>query len=477
MNRRREPNGPHSLRAKLVTPLLWLWVASAATAALAAFWLTGRSAEVALDRVLKDDALALAAQIRWDAAGPRFTLDTHTASTMVYDSFAPSHFTLRTDDGRVLAGNAELDLPALPGADAARGAALFFERVTPWGPLRMVALRARADHAVGVWVIVGESLAKRRLLTEELAQAIFLPAAGLGFIIVPLILLGVRRGLAPAQAVSEAMERRGIDDLSPLPLDQVPDELRSMVELTNDLLRRLGESVASERRFISDAAHQLRTPVAGIRLLVEDLRRVRQADPRQPPDAEVLEELHAVSGRAVRLVRQLLSLARAGAAEGGAEPVPVDLAALLRGAVERQRPAAAAAGRSLVGGPGLAGDRPARALAVPLLLEEALANVMDNALRYGGANVRVDLVDGGDGHWDVRIDDDGPTLPAETRQRMLLPFWRAADDGSEGSGLGLPIAHGALRRMGGDLPEPEALPGGGTRVRLRLRRTDLPGRG
>ncbi len=181
------------------------------------------------------------------------------------------------------------------------------------------------------------------------------------------------------------MARRGIDDLSPLPLDEVPDELRSMVQHTNDLLRRLAEAVHSERRFISDAAHQLRTPVAGIRLLVEDLRRVHQADPQQPPDGEVLFELHSAADRATRLVRQLLSLAHSEGA-GGAEPEPVALAPLMRRVVERHGQAAQAAGKSIHFGDGLQDTacEGAQALALPLLLEEALANVLDNAIRYGG---------------------------------------------------------------------------------------------
>ncbi len=468
-----------SLRRKLVGPLLWTWVASAVLASLAAFWLTGRSTQLVMDRALRDDAVALASQIRWDAAGPRLAIDSHTAASMVYDSFAPTRYTLRTDEGIVLAGNAELSLPEHldpdtgPGAGSGTGDALFFDHSTHWGRLRQVALHVQRPGSSGVWVIVGESVLKRQILSKELAWAIFLPAIALGFLIVPLLLTGVRRGLEPAQAVSQAMARRGIDDLSPLPLDEVPDELRSMVQHTNDLLRRLAEAVHSERRFISDAAHQLRTPVAGIRLLVEDLRRVHQADPQQPPDGEVLFELHSAADRATRLVRQLLSLAHSEGA-GGAEPEPVALAPLVRRVVERHGQAAQAAGKSIHFGDGLQDTacEGAQALALPLLLEEALANVLDNAIRYGGPRLRLDLLPEPSlpsGGWCVQVDDDGPALPPEQRANMLAPFWRGDAAASEGSGLGLPIARKALRQMGGDIPVPEAPPEGGTRVRLLLR--------
>jgi len=461
-----------SLRKKLLTPLLWLWVVSAVTAALAAFWLTGRSSEDAFDRSLRDDAVALASQIRWEGAGPRFSADARTASSLVYDSFAPSHFSVRTDGGRLLVGNAELLLP--PDADRqAAGAALFYEEKTPWGPLRLVALRLEKPlQAEAVWVIVGESLVKRRQVTRELAKAIFLPAAALGFVIVPLILLGVRAGLAPAKAISAAIERRGIDDLSPLPLAEVPEELRGMVQHTNDLLARLGTAVADERRFISDAAHQLRTPVAGIKLLVEDLHRTWRNDPARPPDGEVIETLNTTAHHATRLVRQLLVLARSGAAgDAGDAPATelVDLRVLLRQVVDQLQPAAVAAGKTLVRGAGPGLRHPVVCRVAPLLLEEALHNIVENALRYGGKRVEVDVerAEARSG-WDVTVFDNGPSLDEETRRRMLSPFWRGADVSPDGTGLGLPIAEKALRQMGGGLPVPEAPQGGGTLVRLQL---------
>ncbi len=469
----RGGSGRFSLRRKLVAPLLWLWVVSALLAALAAFWLTGRSAQVAFDRVLKDDALALGSQVRWEGDGPHFLADSKVASSLVYDSFAPSHFLVRSSAGYLLAGNADLQMPpAVENSTLAREP-VFYDSNSPWGRLRMVAVQMRHPlFPQAVWIVVGESLLKRQQLTEELAKAIFLPAAVLGFVIVPLILVGVRRGLAPAQAVAEGIERRGIDDLSPLPLANVPDELRGMVEGFNGLLARLEEAVVHERSFISDAAHQLRTPVAGIKLLVEDLRRVQRADPRQPPDAEVLEALHSSAGRITRLVHQLLTLAR-NTAPRAEPPQAVELRALLARVAAHWAAAAAAAGKVLEAP--AASDAPAWAAAHPVLLEEALANLVDNALRYGGHGVRLGLAAGQAGvGWSIRVDDDGPRLDEATRSQMLSPFWRGDDSATEGSGLGLPIAQKALRQMGGELLLPEPPEGVGTRVELRLQLAATP---
>jgi two-component system sensor histidine kinase TctE len=463
------PGRGFSLRNKLLTPLLWLWIVSALAAALAAFWLTGLLAESAFDRSLRDDAVALGSQIRWDGDGPRFSADARTASSLVYDSFAPSHFTVRTDGGRLLVGNAEL-LPPRSAQEEPANAATFYEEDTPWGQLRLVAMRMeRPLQAEAVWVIVGESLAQRRQVTRELAKAIFLPAAALGFIIVPLILLGVRAGLAPAMAVSAAIERRGIDDLSPLPLADVPEELLGMVQHTNDLLARLETAVAHERRFISDAAHQLRTPVAGIKLLVEDMHRGFQKNPQQPPDGEVLDTLFATCNHATRLVRQLLALARSSAADQVATEL-VDLRSLVSHALDKMAPAAALAGKRLQRGPGLAAPHLVTCRAAPLMLEEALINLIDNALRYGGDCIEVDLARSalGTDRWDIVVFDNGPSLDEETRRRMLSPFWRGADVAPDGTGLGLPIAEKAMKQMGGAMPVPEAPAGGGTRFRLQL---------
>jgi two-component system sensor histidine kinase TctE len=439
-----------SLRRKLLYPLLWLWLAPAILAMLAAFWLTGRAAQVAFDRILKDDALALAAQVRWDEAGqPRFAVDSRTAASLVFDSMAPSRFTVRTDTGRTLVGNADLPLPASTDAQPL-GDPFFFDEATPSGKLRVVALRLEHVHGpTSVWVIVGESQVKRDQITNELAVAIFLPAAGLAFIIVPLIFLGIRYGLAPAREMSEAVARRGIDDLSPLPLDAAPDELRGLIGHINDLLARLQEAVAHERRFIADAAHQLRTPVAGIKLLADDMLRTHQASPTQPPDSEVLDELHAAASRATHLVQQLLALARAERALP-VEPSRFDLGARLQDVLERWQTPAAAAHKTLLGPASLPGDLPLWLDGQPTPFEEALGNVIDNALLYGGRTVRIDVEAAGK-HLLVHVLDDGPGLSTHTLTHMLTPFWRGAQASAGGSGLGLSIAQKTARQMGGEL--------------------------
>ncbi|MCJ0762879.1 sensor histidine kinase [Variovorax terrae] len=460
------PAGSASLLRKLLYPLLWLWLLPALLAMLAAFWLAGRTAQSSFDRILKDDALALGAQVRWDAEGPRFAVDSRTAASLVFDSLSPSRFTVRTGDGRTLVGNAELSLPQ--GSDQQpTGHPLFYDTPTTWGSLRAVAVRLeQAGRPESVWVIVGEAQSKRDQISRELALAIFLPAAGLGFLIIPLLFLGIRYGLAPARDTTLAVARRGIDDLSPLPLDNVPDELRGLIGHINDLLARLQEAVAHERRFIADAAHQLRTPVAGLKLLADDLQRTHHANPGQPPDSEVLDELHAAASRATHLVRQLLALARS---ERGtpAETTRFELCALLQEVAGRWQEPAAAAHKTLQADADLARLGPLWLSGSPILLEEALGNVIDNALLYGGPVVRISLEPAGD-ELLVHVQDNGPAIAPAVRDQMLTPFWRGDQASASGSGLGLPIAQKAVRGLGGELLIGSGPQGTGTRVTFRL---------
>jgi two-component system sensor histidine kinase TctE len=467
-----------SLRAKLLTPLLWLWLGAGLAVALIAFWLAGRAAQLAFDRTLHDDAQALASQVHWSGEQPSFSVDAGTAASIVYDSLAPSRFLVRTTDGRTLVGNARLSLP--PGAAAAAaGEPVFFDVPAAASPHRATALRAvaqRLDRAPGpsVWVIVGEPLQARQKIVNELAAAIFLPAAALSFIVVPLLVLGVRRGLAPARDISALVAQRGIDDLSPLPADEVPDELRGLVGHLNDLLARLQLAVDGQRRFIADAAHQLRTPVAGIKLLVGDLRRTAQADPTQPPDREVIDQLQASALHTANLVRQLLALARLENAPDDAG-APVDIGQLAEQVADRWRPAADAAGKRLrLVPPEPPADpaSPAGPIAVrgdAVLLGEALGNLVDNALQHGGSTVRI-AWSGDAAQARLAVHDDGPGLPAQTRARMLEPFWRGAQAPQGGTGLGLSIAQQILRNLGGSLAIADLPDGDGTRVEMRLPR-------
>jgi len=457
-----------SLQIRLLYPLLWLWAGSAALAAITAFWLAGRSTDIAFDRILADDARALASQVHWDAKGPIFDMDAGTAASLVYDSLAPSHFAVRTFGGQTLVGDARLHPPErvtqYPNSEP-----VFHNQTQAKAELRVVVLLiGRQPGQEPVWVLVAEDLTKRQHMRDELARAIFLPATLVGFVIIPLLVFGVRYGLQMASRTSESVAARSLNDLSPLSLDEVPQELRPLVARINDLLARLKATLAHERQFIAEAAHQLRTPVSGIRLLTKDLMRTRQRHPDAPPDPEVLAELDAAANRATHLVQQLLSLARADAG-AGVQRQRVDIDAMVQTMLNKWQRVARDVGKTLTGAPTACGEQKAFVTADPMLLQDALDNLIDNALLYGGLQCQV-TVQCSDQEVCIEVLDNGPALPESVLQRMREPFWRAGDAQSPGSGLGLSIAEKTAMAFGGHLDIESSPAEGGTRIRLCLPR-------
>lgn len=468
------PPAPRWLRAslwrQLLMPLVGLWVAFAVVATGAAYWFAGRTTDQSFDRLLADDAHALAAQLRWHNGEAWFVASRETADSLVFDSLSRSHYTVRTATGRKLVGDLVLP-PPLADTPLPPGKPLFFNHYAEGGlMLRAVALRMQpAAGDESVWVVVAESKAKRQQVSNEIALAIFLPAGLAGFVIIPLFYYGIRHGLAPTRRISALVVQHGENDLSPLAVEEVPEELRELVQHTNALLLRLKASVDEQRRFIADAAHQLQTPMAGIRLLVGDMRRIQRADPKQPMDGEVLAQLDEVAARGARMVRQLLAYARAEE-ETVVEDQVFDAAAVAAQATQRWQGPAMAAGKTL--------QPPTQPLAQggcdvrgsPTLLGEVVSNLIDNALRYGGPHITADVTPR-DGRVRIRVCDDGPALDASTRTQMLLPFWRGEHGQPEGSGLGLSIAQRVVERMGGHLAVRVGPNGSGTCIDIDLPQT------
>lgn len=437
-----------SLLKQLMLPVVSLWVACALLATSAAYLLAGRSTNTSFDRLLADDAKALSAQLRWNDGVASFVASKETADSLVFDSLSLSHYSVHTANGRTLMGDMHLEIPEVEARTDQQ--AIFFDHPgsSSHATLRVVAQRLQpspSDEAV--WVVVAESKEKRRQVKDEIATAIFLPALIVGFIIIPLFYYSIRRALSPTRQLSALVVAHGDDNLSPLPVEQVPQELQELVAHTNSLLQRLQASVSEQRRFIADAAHQLQTPMAGIRLLVGDMRRIQKADPTQPMDAEVLAQLDEVATRGARMVKQLLAFARV-AEDSAAEPEHFDAVEAVLEPAARWRGLALAAGKSLQLENHVDPMQEFMLHGSPVLLGEVISNLLDNAIRYGGPQIKLRL-----NHHDstliVQVQDDGPPLDEYAREHLLLPFWRGNHGLPEGSGLGLSIAQRIVERLGG----------------------------
>jgi two-component system sensor histidine kinase TctE len=251
------------------------------------------------------------------------------------------------------------------------------------------------------------------------------------------------RGIKPLSQLEERIRLRKPDDMSPLDDRVVPLEVAPLVSSINDLLTRLKDSIATQKRFLADAAHQLKTPLAGLRM---------QADLAQRAGASAdelkksLEQIGRSSMRATHTVNQLLSLARAEST-GAVIPTQVcDLVALTLEVVQDSLPRAMDRAIDLgYEGPDV-GTRTAWTIGHPTLLKELIRNLVDNAINYtpsteenpGIITVRL-LADKFGKVVVLQVEDSGPGIPEAERDLVFLPFYRALGTEADGSGLGLPI--------------------------------------
>lgn len=337
---------------------------------------------------------------------------------------------------------------------------VFYDGQIDGVPVRIAALRVE-EAGVGAQVLVAETLIKRRTLASEILAVMLLPQLLLIGLAGVLIWYGVGRGLGPLERLRGEILRRSHRDLSPLEESRVPAEVAPLVNGLNELFARLDRAVASQNRFIADAAHQLRTPMAGLKTQVE--LAMREDNPGAMRDT--LARVHASIDRSVHLVNQLPALARADHSHEQPMPTaPLDLRELTR------ETASDWVGKMVEAQLDIGVETPDQGVIVrgnAELLRELTDNLIDNALRYtpsgGSITVRVESDVNGSA---LEIEDDGPGIAPSERERVLERFYRIEGTTGEGCGLGLAIAreiadlHSAFITIG------EGAHGCGTRVRI-----------
>lgn len=418
----------------MLAPLLLLWPMS-----IAITYLVAKSiANQPFDHALEDSVTVLAQQIREvdgrivprTGGSARDLLRADDVDTVYYQIVAPS--------GEIQDGDRELPQP--PEDDRDRPGAVHFRNGNMHGTQVRIAysfivLEDRgAEETRLALVQVAETLEKRAKLANEIIKGVILPQ----FIVLPIVLalvwFALSRGLSPLAQLQERIRARNPDDLSPIDARQVPEEITPLVRSLNDMLERLKLSIDMQKRFIADAAHQMKTPLAGMRMQSE--LALRQTD--QDEIHRSLEQLAKSSEAATRLVNQLLALARAeNQPQAGAALLPLDLPELARSAVRDWVPASFNHRIDL----GYEGPDDGIAIAGnPTMLREMLSNLIDNALRYtppgGAVTVRVRAAGG---MAVLEVEDTGPGIPETERAHVFERFYRILGSTAEGSGLGLAI--------------------------------------
>ncbi len=269
------------------------------------------------------------------------------------------------------------------------------------------------------------------------------------------------RNLAPIERLAREVRTRDARSLAPVPTDELPDEIAPLASALNALLARLSSSFDSQRAFVADAAHELRSPLTALKLQLRLLQGANDEAARRAALAAIAAGIE----RATRLIEQLLTLART---EPGAAPPllePVDLAELARETLAAMHPFAHDRSSELA----LDAEHPVVVRGERSGLAALVRNLVDNAIRYGprGGRVDVAVARDDDGAALLRVDDAGPGIPADERERVFDRFFRRAGADEEGSGLGLAIVRSVAERHGAALSL-DASPAGGLRATVRF---------
>lgn len=318
-------------------------------------------------------------------------------------------------------------------------------------------LRDGSRIAVSQETRIRDQIARQSALYATLPLLLLVP------VLLAVMLMLIRLMLRPLAELSRTVDARQEHDLKPLPKSGLPTELQPFVNAINGLLGRTGAAMESQRRFVADAAHELRSPLAALSLQAERLH----AAPMSPEATERLETLQAGIRRSRHLLEQLLLLARAQnarwgqgqvAATAASAPAVVAVLPVMRRVLEDLLPLADQKGLNLgiSAAPGVPHDAEAderiRVAADEMALYTLLRNLVDNAIRYTPAGGQIDLwVDQRGAEVVMAVQDNGPGIPAEERTRVVDPFYRVLGTGESGSGLGLSIVDTLVGNLKGRL--------------------------
>jgi two-component system sensor histidine kinase TctE len=464
----------------MLVPLLLLWPIS-----IAITYLVAKSiANQPFDRALDDRVTVLAQQVKEKNGKLVLQLPNSARDVLRADDVDSIYFQVLGPLGEQIDGDRDIPVPT----DEEKPP--FWTTQFRYDTIRNTEVRvaymyidlrkARAEHetlsASGVGLVqVAETLDKRVQLANQIVKGVILPE----FIILPvalaLVWFALSRGLSPLVELQQRIRSRPPGDLSPIDSGQVPEEISPLVRSLNEMLERLSLSIEMQKRFIADAAHQMKTPLAGMRMQSElALRQTSQEEIHLS-----LVQLAKSSETATRLVNQLLALARAENQTSESNSfAPVELTELARNVVQGW------VQTSFTRQIDLGFEQPGHPIMVrgnPTMLREMLNNLIDNALRYtppgGSVTVRVHA-DGEERHAILEVEDTGQGIPAAERAHVFERFYRILGSNTEGSGLGLSIVREIAQQHGADIDifnnprsHDQKFPGSLFRISLRMKRS------
>jgi two-component system, OmpR family, sensor histidine kinase TctE len=398
--------------------------------ALACYYTALHFANLVYDRWLVDSNHSLATAVHAQDGRVAIDLPRPALDVFQFDEVDTTYYRVDSDKQGFISGENRLR----PLTQVQSGAVRLGDSQIGGRRVRVVSIRLPGRIANDVVTVsVAETLIKRSTLTREIVLAMIAPQIALLAAGITLAWINVNRGLKPLTDLATVLEARDHNNLAPVSEAGLPKEARVLVARLNELFARVNAAIQSQERFVGDAAHQLRTPLAALVLHADAAERAADPDAQR----RALRSLRASVDRAARLSQQLLLLMRAGPeAAAAAHFSDVDLTALVRRVGEEWVPQMLARGVDFglavpAGAAPIYADEP--------LLGELLSNLLDNARRYGKPSGRVTLGVVAQPAPTVYVEDDGPGIDPAEQTRIFERFYRSPGTAGEGCGLGLAI--------------------------------------
>jgi two-component system sensor histidine kinase TctE len=451
-------NKKRSLKTEILLRLSIPLIFFISVESVLSYFVTLHHADVAYDRWLLDSARSLAQEIKVSDGKVVVELPPAALEIFKWDESDKTYFKIISEEKGMLAGDKFVPEPFDVETDWTRP--VYFDDTMYGEPVRVVSMMITRENASEkVFVHVAETLNKRRNMMLDILLADLVPQMVLVLVAGIYLVIGVKRGLQPLNALADEIAQRSSRDLRPIPEQHVFLEVRALTDTINDLLQRLGLAIATQQRFIANAAHQLRTPLAGLKLQVERAQREQDLSAMKP----ALQQIEGSADRMSHLTTQLLMLAKSEPINGAYDLRPIDLCALAKEICMDWVPKALQHHMEL-SFEGL--EQPVFIRGDEVLLRELLANLLDNAICYGREHGNIAVKIERRPSLCLSVEDDGPGIPDAEIDRVFERFYRIPGSAGDGCGLGLAIVKEIADLHKIRLQLSRAGETGGTRIKL-----------
>ncbi len=451
-------NKQRSLKTEILLRLAVPLIFFISVESVLSYFVTLHHVDVAYDRWLLDSARSLTQEIKVRDGKVIVELPPAALEIFKWDESDKTYFKIISEEQGMLTGDKFVPEPFDVETDWTRP--VYFDDEMYGEPVRVVSMLIAPEHASEkVFVHVAETLNKRRNMMMDILLADLVPQMALVLLAGIYLVAGVKRGLQPLHVLADEIAQRSSRDLRPIPEQHVFLEVRALTDTINDLLERLGSAIATQQRFIANAAHQLRTPLAGLKLQVERAQREQDLPAMKP----ALMHIQGCADRMSHLTTQLLILARSEPIDGDYELRPIDLCKLAKDTCMDWVP------KALQRHMELSFEGSKRALYIrgdEVLLRELLANLLDNAICYGHDQGNIIVKVQSYPSPCLIVEDDGPGIPELEMGKVFERFYRIPGSPGDGCGLGLAIVKEIADLHKARLELNRISAAGGTRIEL-----------